>query len=608
MMVGARYQDSGACEFVVWAPLATTVDLEIVAPQHRTIPMNVQERGYWHTAIDGLSPDTQYRFLLNKEKSRPDPASRFQPEGVHGPSQVINHQSFQWEDESWKGMELPQMIMYEIHIGAFTPEGTFDAIIPRLNELRELGITAIELMPVAQFPGERNWGYDGVYPFSVQASYGGPASLKRLVNACHQKGLAVILDVVYNHVGTEGNYLNHFGPYFTDRYKTPWGKAVNFDGAESDEVRRYFIQNALYWFEHFHIDALRLDAVHAIYDTSARPFLQELAEEVEAYRRATGKKHYLIAESDLNDTRLIRPRELGGFGLDAQWCDDLHHSLHTLLTGERTGYYVDFGTMDHLIKSLRKGYAYSGQYSFYRKRRHGNSALDRPASQFVVNSQTHDQVGNRMRGDRSSTLVSFEALKLAASVVILSPYLPLLFMGEEYGEQAPFLYFVSHSDWDLIEAVRRGRKKEFESFRWQGEPPDPQSPESFLASKLRWEDREKDTHKILREFYRHLLQLRKEHPVFAHAGKDHLDAVALEGNMVLAMRRWRDDHQIAALFSFDTHDRSLPNPLPAGKWRKILDSSDVRWSGPGTLTSTELTPDINVKLRKQSVLLLEKER
>lgn len=608
MMVGARYQDSGACEFVVWAPLATTVDLEIVAPQHRTIPMNVQERGYWHTAIDGLSPDTQYRFLLNKEKSRPDPASRFQPEGVHGPSQVINHQSFQWEDESWKGMELPQMIMYEIHIGAFTPEGTFDAIIPRLNELRELGITAIELMPVAQFPGERNWGYDGVYPFSVQASYGGPASLKRLVNACHQKGLAVILDVVYNHVGPEGNYLNHFGPYFTDRYKTPWGKAVNFDGAESDEVRRYFIQNALYWFEHFHIDALRLDAVHAIYDTSARPFLQELAEEVEAYRRATGKKHYLIAESDLNDTRLIRPRELGGFGLDAQWCDDLHHSLHTLLTGERTGYYVDFGTMDHLIKSLRKGYAYSGQYSFYRKRRHGNSALDRPASQFVVNSQTHDQVGNRMRGDRSSTLVSFEALKLAASVVILSPYLPLLFMGEEYGEQAPFLYFVSHSDWDLIEAVRRGRKKEFESFRWQGEPPDPQSPESFLASKLRWEDREKDTHKILREFYRHLLQLRKEHPVFAHAGKDHLDAVALEGNMVLAMRRWRDDHQIAALFSFDTHDRSLPNPLPAGKWRKILDSSDVRWSGPGTLTSTELTPDINVKLRKQSVLLLEKER
>lgn len=608
MMVGARYQDSGACEFVVWAPLATTVDLEIVAPQHRTIPMNVQERGYWHTAIDGLSPDTQYRFLLNKEKSRPDPASRFQPEGVHGPSQVINHQSFQWEDESWKGMELPQMIMYEIHIGAFTPEGTFDAIIPRLNELRELGITAIELMPVAQFPGERNWGYDGVYPFSVQASYGGPASLKRLVNACHQKGLAVILDVVYNHVGPEGNYLNHFGPYFTDRYKTPWGKAVNFDGAESDEVRRYFIQNALYWFEHFHIDALRLDAVHAIYDTSARPFLQELAEEVEAYRRATGKKHYLIAESDLNDTRLIRPRELGGFGLDAQWCDDLHHSLHTLLTGERTGYYVDFGTMDHLIKSLRKGYAYSGQYSFYRKRRHGNSALDRPASQFVVNSQTHDQVGNRMRGDRSSTLVSFEALKLAASVVILSPYLPLLFMGEEYGEQAPFLYFVSHSDWDLIEAVRRGRKKEFESFRWQGEPPDPQSPESFLASKLRWEDREKDTHKILREFYRHLLQLRKEHPVFAHAGKDHLDAVALEGNMVLAMRRWRDDHQIAALFSFDTHDRSLPNPLPAGRWRKILDSSDVRWSGPGTLTSTELTPDINVKLRKQSVLLLEKER
>src|SRR4030066_1209493 len=320
------------------------------------------------------------------------------------------------------------MIMYEIHVGTFTPEGTFDAVILRLDELSVLGINTIELMPVAQFPGERNWGYDGTYPFAVQNSYGGPEGLKILINECHKKGMAVILDVVYNHFGPEGNYLWDYGPYFTDRYKTPWGQAINYDDLYSNEVRNFFIENALHWFKNYHFDALRLDAIHGIFDFSAKAFLQELAEKVEEFSSSEGKKYYLIAESDLNDSRVIRPGNMGGYGIDAQWCDDFHHAVHTLLVHENKGYYVDFGETEHLVKSFREGFVYSGQYSEYRKRNHGNSSRDCPAEQFIVFTQNHDQVGNRMFGERLSNLVSFESLKLAAGAVLLSPYIPLLFM------------------------------------------------------------------------------------------------------------------------------------------------------------------------------------
>jgi maltooligosyltrehalose trehalohydrolase len=334
-------------------------------------------------------------------------------------------------------------------VGAYTKKGTFESIIPHLDELKKLGITAIELMPVAQFPGTRNWGYDGVYPYAVQNSYGGPEGFKRLVNACHGRGLALVLDVVYNHLGPEGNYLWDFGPYFTDRYKALWGFSINFDGPHSDDVRHYFIQNALYWVTEFHVDALRVDAVHAILDFSAEPFLEELASAVHDEAKRLNRRVYLIAESALNDTRVIRSREFGGYGLDAQWNDDFHHALHTVLTGERMGYYRDFGRLQDLAKALLEGFVYSGEYSPYRRRRHGNSSRDIPAHRFVVFSQNHDQVGNRMRGERLSELVCFERTKLAAGVMTLSPFIPLLFMGEEYGETAPFQYFVSHSDPDL---------------------------------------------------------------------------------------------------------------------------------------------------------------
>ena len=451
--LGAIYLGDGRCSFRVWAPRAQQVEVRIVAPGQRIIPLRRDERGYHEVVAESVDPGTRYFYRLDGESERPDPASRFQPEGVHGPSQVVDSR-FSWGDAGWFGLPLRDYIIYELHVGTFTGEGTFAAVVTHLEQLKELGITVLELMPVAQFPGSRNWGYDGTYPFAVQNSYGGPDGLKHLVSACHQRGLAVVLDVVYNHLGPEGNYLGDFAPYFTDRYRTPWGPAVNFDGAHSDEVRRFFIENALSWVTEFHVDGLRIDAVHAILDFSAKPFLQELAEAVHAQAERLNRRIYLIPESDLNDTRLIRAPEVGGFGLDAQWNDDFHHALHTLLTGERTGYYEDFGEIRHLVKGFREGFVYSGEYSPYRRRRHGNSSRSLPAHRFVVFAQNHDQVGNRLRGDRLSHLVSLEALKLAAGVILLSPFIPLLFMGEEYGEIAPFEYFVSHSDPGLIEAVR----------------------------------------------------------------------------------------------------------------------------------------------------------
>ncbi|MBI1995456.1 MAG: malto-oligosyltrehalose trehalohydrolase, partial [Deltaproteobacteria bacterium] len=435
--IGARLLDNNRCLFRVWAPAASSVDVIVVAPTQRSVLLAHSADGYFSAEVENIPNGSLYHYRLNDEKDRPDPASRFQPQGVHGPSQVVDP-AFPWEDAHWLGLPLQSYILYELHVGTLTSEGTFDAIVPHLPELKDLGITAIELMPVAQFPGSRNWGYDGVQPFAVQNSYGGPQGLKRLVNACHKVGLSVVLDVVYNHLGPEGNYLADFGPYFTDRYKTPWGPALNFDGPESDHVRRYFIDNALYWINEFHFDALRLDAVHAILDHSPYTFLEQLADEVHSQAKTLNRQVFLFPESAANDSRLVRARELGGYGLDAQWNDDFHHALRGVLTGERSGYYVDYGEFRQLVKAYREGFVYSGEYSKHRRRRHGTSTQDIPAERFVVFSQNHDQVGNRMLGERLSQLVSFEALKLAASTVILSPFIPLLFMGEEYSEVAPF--------------------------------------------------------------------------------------------------------------------------------------------------------------------------
>jgi maltooligosyltrehalose trehalohydrolase len=465
-----------------------------------------------------------------------------------------------------------------------------------LDSLIEVGITALELMPVAQFPGSRNWGYDGTFPFAVQNSYGGPEGLKRLVNACHKKGIAVILDVVYNHIGPEGNYFEKFGPYFTERYHTLWGAPINLDGQLSDHVRRFFIENAIYWLSEFHIDALRLDALHAILDFSPMTFLEELALNVNKLRKRLNRHVYMIGESDANDRRVIRSPESGGYGLDAQWNDDFHHSLHVLLTGERNGYYRDFGRLQQLVKAFREGFVYSGEYSPYRQRRHGSPSRDIPADHFVVFAQNHDQVGNRMLGERLSQLISFEGLKVAAGVVLLSPFIPLIFMGEEYAETAPFQYFTSHSEKTLIEAVRKGRQREFSAFKYKGGFPDPQDEATFSRSKVSYNLRNEGRHHVLREFYKKLIYLRKEIPALFYLSKENLEAKGYEKAKVMYVRRWSDNSEVIAVFNFSDATSPISLPVPFGHWQKLLDSADSQWLGKGSSVPKELDSEVDITL------------
>ncbi len=585
--LGALPLGSDRCEFRVWAPSAKKVVVQLRGAKARGVPLTRDDLGYHSAVADGAPPGTDYFVELDGGPGRPDPASRWQPDGVHGPSRVVARE-YGWTDQGWFGLPLRDYVLYELHVGTFSHAGTFDGVIPHLQELKDLGITAIELMPVAQFPGSRNWGYDGVLPFAVQDSYGGPEGLKRLVNAAHGLGLAVVLDVVYNHLGPEGNYLGEFGPYFTNRYSTPWGSALNFDGPDSNEVRRYFLENALYWQTEFHLDALRLDAVHAIRDFSAVTFLEDLAAASRRQSEALNRRFYLIAESDMNMARHILPPELGGYGLDAQWSDDFHHSLHTLLTGERDGYYQDFRGVTQFGKVWREGYAYTGETSRHRRHRHGSDPVRNGVKQFVVCIQNHDQVGNRLVGDRLSATLSLEQQKLAAGAVLLSPFIPMLFMGEEYGETAPFQYFISHTDPALVEAVRKGRREEFSAFGGTGEAPDAQAEATFEECRLDHAAAGREPHKTLREFHRELLALRKRTPGVADAEKENLVTTPFETEGVLAVCQGRDGDEIVLVFNFSGETRALEIPMPAGSWGCLLDSALPRWSGPGSSDTSEL--------------------
>jgi maltooligosyltrehalose trehalohydrolase len=537
--LGAHLIAPDRCEFRVWAPHLDRVELHVVSPRDERVALTKDAAGY-HDAVVACGAGTRYLFAVNGNE-RPDPASRSQPDGVHAASEVVPEE-FEWHDAGWHGIPLDDYVIYELHVGTFSDEGTFDAIIPRLDALRDLGITAIELLPIAQFPGGRNWGYDGTYVGAAQSTYGGPLGLKRLVNACHARGLALLLDVVYNHLGPEGNYLAEFAPYFTDRYKTPWGLALNFDGPRSDDVRWFFIHNALKWIDEFHVDGLRVDAVHAIVDHSAEPFLQDLTNAVRARAAELGRRVYTIAESDLNDPRVITPAAQLGLGFDTQWSDDFHHALHVLLTGERGGYYDGFGKVSDLARVLTDGYLFVGQHSRHRGRKYGLKPATRDGAQFVICAQNHDQIGNRMNGERLAALLPREKLRLVAAAVVLAPFIPMLFMGEEYGETAPFQYFTSHGDADLIEAVRRGRREEFEEFAWEGEPPDPHDEATFLRSKLQWHRQDES----LRDLYRDLLRLRRESPALRNLD---LDAVRTEANDEMGVLIvWRGD--VAITFNF----------------------------------------------------------
>jgi maltooligosyltrehalose trehalohydrolase len=579
---GAAVLDGGKARFSVWAPRVRSLAVRLWRPEAGPdVPLQRGAGGVFEAVVPDVAPGTDYAFVLEGERQRPDPVSRYQPAGVHGPSRIVDPRGFVWSDEGWKGLEAADLVIYELHVGTFAGGGTFGAAAERLPYLRELGITALELMPVAQFPGGRNWGYDGVCPYAPQSTYGGPEGLRRLVDAAHAAGLGVVLDVVYNHLGPEGNYLRELGPYFSELYRTPWGQPLNFDEAGSDEVRRYFIDNARYWIEEYHIDALRLDAVHSIFDFGAIHFLEELAEAVHAQGAELGRRVLLIAESDLNDPRLVRPAARGGFGLDAQWSDDFHHAVHALLSGERDGYYADFGGIGPLHKVLRDRFVYDGIYSPHRDRRHGAPAGDVPADRFVVCVQNHDQVGNRACGERLSALIPFERQKLAASLLLLSPYVPLLFMGEEYGETRPFLYFVSHGDPELVEAVRRGRRNEFRHFDWAGEVPDPQAEETFLRSRLQPELASEGPHAALFRLYRDLLRLRRQEPALRPGTASvQVQSDAQAGWLALLLRP-EAGASILSLFNLSGQPQKPELAQAALDWTCVLFTDEIQYGGSG---------------------------
>ncbi|MBI1346742.1 malto-oligosyltrehalose trehalohydrolase [bacterium] len=579
--LGATLIGPDRCRFLVWAPHAKKLELKITGPTPHVFPMQRLDRGYYELTLDGVGPGTEYFYRIDGQRDRPDPASRLQPHGVHQASAVVDR-TFAWTDEDWHGIPLRQYIIYELHVGTFTTAGTFDAAIEQLDDLCELGITAIELMPITQFPGGRNWGYDGVQPFAVQNTYGGPDGLKRLVNAAHKRGLAVILDVVYNHLGPEGNYLPEFGQYFTNRYVTPWGSAMNFDDLDCDEVRRYFIENALYWIDECHIDALRLDAVHAIYDFSARPFLQELAAAIHLEGERLNRRVYTIAESGQNDPKLLTPSEVGGWGLDAQWADDLHHALRSTLVHEHSGYYMDYEGFSDIVKAYRDGFVLDGRHSKFLRHRHGRSVRDIEPYRLVVCSQNHDQVGNRLMGERLTALASFEQQKLAAATVLLSPCLPMLFMGEEYGEPAPFQFFISHLDENLVAAVRRGRKHEFASFRWKHEPPDPQAEETFQRCQLNHTLKQGGHHRVLREFYRALIQLRMSETSLTFPDRDRMTITSHDDTQTMIVEHCTAGRKLLLIFHFGAAACELTLTEAPGTWTLLLDSADPRWQGPGS--------------------------
>ncbi len=532
----------------VWAPAAAGVDLMLGSERRAMV---AAEGGWWAAPLE-LPPATDYAFSLDGGRRLPDPRSPWQPAGIDGPSRTLDHDAFAWSDAGWRAPPLGSGAIYELHIGTFTPGGTFASAIDRLGELLELGVTHLEIMPVAEFSGDRGWGYDGVDLYAPHHAYGGPEGYKRLVDAAHRIGLAVIGDVVYNHLGPAGNYLERFGPYFTDRYTTPWGRAINYDDRDSEEVRRFVVDNALMWLRDYHLDGLRLDAIQTIFDSSALHILEQLTGEVGRLSLEVGRPLLVTAETDRNDPRLVRSTDAGGYGLDAAWNDDFHHALHALLTGERGGYYAEFGEAEQLGEALQHGWVFRGGFSPERERRHGREPTGLPGDRFVAFVQNHDQVGNRAQGERLAHLVGVARAKIAAAVLLTAPFVPLLFQGEEWAASSPFLYFSDHRDRELGEAVRAGRRSEFAGFGWDpASIPDPQDPETFERSMLRWEERHTREHAEMLEWYRALLALRQSRPSLLDpslaAVRCHSDA----GSMVVE----RGDTTVA--FALGTDAREL---------------------------------------------------
>ncbi len=577
--LGASVLPGGGVAFKVWAPRARSIEVELADGSARAS----LERGdddVFAGAMTAAAAGADYFYVVDGTKKRPDPVSRSQPHGVHGPSRVVDHAAFLWSDQRWAGLPLDELVLYELHVGSFTTGGTFEAIIDKLPHLQALGINAIELMPVAEFPGARNWGYDGVHLYAPQSSYGGPTGLKKLVDACHGAGIAVVLDVVYNHFGPEGNYAGDFAPFFSDRYRTPWGDAMNVDGPHSDGVRRHLIENALYWLTEYHVDGLRLDAVHGIFDSSARHFLEELQTRFRARAALLGRRAHLIAESDLNDARLLEPRERGGYGLDAQWSDDFHHAVRSAFIPEQRGYFEDFGRLADIEKAIVDGFVYDGRYSHHRKRVHGGSLGDRSGSQLVVYLQTHDQIANASNGQRIASLLDAELQKLAAVLLFVAPNVPMLFMGEEYGETAPFHYFINHGDEALVDAVVSGRRQEYEAQASEEGFADPSLEATFLATKLDWSRCEAPRHAALLSLYRDLIDLRRKTPALSNGRRALAGASSDENARWIVIQRGDPSGQIAAaVLNLSDREQAIPCVLAPGTYTLALATDARRYGG-----------------------------
>ncbi len=589
MHVGATYYQ-GNCEFIVWAPNAGNVKLTLEDGK-KLIDMTSIDDGYWTTHVEGVKLDAEYMFFLDTKPPKPDPASQYQPKGVFGPSKVVNHESFVWKDTTWHGLEFKDLVFYEVHVGTFTSEGTFKAMQNRIAELSDFGITALELMPITQFSGSRGWGYDGVFPFAVQNSYGTPDDLKLLVDECHTRGVAVFLDFVYNHIGPEGNILNDYAPYFTNERMTTWGPTINLSGPNSHGVQNFFLENTLHWFRDYHIDGVRLDAILWIADNRRKHFLAELNQAVATFAKEAKRKIYMVAETGYNEPTVLAPVDEGGYGFDAQWLDDFQHSLFTQLTNEKASYYKDFTEPEHLADTFTDAYVYVKKPPEFRRRRPEESFRHIPACKFVVFSQNHDQIGNRLLGDRLTTISGVEASKVAAGLVLLSPYVPLLFMGEEYGETAPFLFFTDYQGRELADAIREGRKKEFADFHWNGEVPDPQSLDSFYKSKINWENRsQKQTGKIL-AYYKTLLTLRKKLPILQIGNDRNIKSVTTHGKMLL-IEKQKNNQKAFIIANLSNEPQNIVNQIEESQ--KILDSTDTAFDGAGSSLPGKPTEDMKI--------------
>jgi maltooligosyltrehalose trehalohydrolase len=591
----------GMASVLVWAPFTKDVKLHNETTDE-TLSLISEPLGYWSLKTDKIKDKDLYRFILDDSKSLPDPASISQPNGVHASSQALNL-DFNWTDNQWVNKPVGDYIVYELHVGTFSPKGNFDGVVERLDHLKELGITAIEIMPVAQCPGSRNWGYDGVFPYAVQNNYGGPIGLKQLVNTCHSKGFAVILDVVYNHLGPEGNCLPEYGPYFKQNCATPWGCGVNYDEAYCDPVRQYVIENALMWLRDFHFDALRLDAVHAIVDRSPKHIINEMNEAVAKLNAMLSSNKFLIIESDLNDVKYLKDKSRCGYGVAAQWNDEFHHALRVASGQVREGYFSDFNGVADLAKSMKNAFIFTGQYADHRHRNFGTDTAGISGDHFIVFDQNHDQIGNRMLGERLSSLISFEMQKLLPAVVLTSPFVPLLFMGEEWGATTPFLYFVNHSDQILLKAIAEGREREFIQFQQLGGPLPADSESTFLDSKLKWEERQTTTHALLFSYYKYLIHLRKTNPALMNYERSSVEVMCQEEKEIIILERSYKEQTIYCAFNFSKSKHEL-------KWVKdlfplhiLLNSGDEKWGGNAE-EYFHFDGSVNIEIQPESVIIL----